>query len=170
MDGGFTVGTELLKVLGEDPVDPLVYRDRTMLALPPESVVRISLQRKEERQTVVRAESGEWRVAELKEHGAAVAVIDDILFHVSNLRAIGIKSHNPETLSIYGLDSPGAVLTLGVTGKEGIQKSILTGFLAGVDGVYAMLKGQDLVFVLNRSLAEKLTRDIAVPFVKSKEQ
>ena len=57
-------------------------------------------------------------------------------------------------------DRPALTLTLGLTGERGIQKSIAMGFRAETDGIFAMVQGQDVVFVLDRKLVEMLTRDL----------
>jgi hypothetical protein len=88
----------------------------------------------------------------------------NLLFHVANLRALRIASHNPEGLERYGLDQNAVVLTLGLSGEEGIQKNLRMGFRAGTEGVYAMIQGQDVVFVMD----DGIFRNLTMPLVQMK--
>ena len=149
-----------LAALAERATDALVYRDRTVLAVPRESVRRISLYRNDAEQTVVRDDEGAWRAQRAGDLVSDIEVIEDILLLAANLRAVRIESHNPRNLEMYGIDRPGMMLTLGLTGEEGIQKSIMMGFKAKTDGIYAMVQGQDVVFVLANPVVDRLTRDL----------
>ncbi|MDP6524543.1 MAG: DUF4340 domain-containing protein [Kiritimatiellia bacterium] len=153
-----------------DPQNALVFRDRTMLAVPVDNVVRLTLTRGDKEQTVSRDEKGAWTKTASPDEMAAAKVIDDALFMVANLRALRIEAQDIADLAIYGLDPPGVMLTLGLTGDEGIQKSVLIGNSAGMDGVYAMVKGQDILFVLPGGLVKALTRDITAPVPAPEEE
>jgi hypothetical protein len=162
-------GNDLLEIpaaaiaaLGERPAEPLQYRDRTVLSVPPANVTRISLIRNGEEQTVVRAGS-EWRALAPAGARPDVAAVEDVLFFTSNLRAIRVEAYDPENLAAYGLERPGTTLTLGLTGQEGIQKSILFGYRSKTDALYANVQGQDLVFALGLGLVGQMTRDITEP-------
>ncbi|NQT93129.1 MAG: DUF4340 domain-containing protein, partial [Lentisphaerae bacterium] len=158
----YIVSQQILNDLGSDPVDPLAYRDRTMLTVQPENVRRIRLVRGGAEQTVVRDESGVW-VTDPPGGVVLAGVVDDILFDAANLRALRTEAYNPENLSPYGLDHPDLVLTLGLAGEEGIRKSLLMGFRSRTDGIFAMIKGSDVVFVLPGAVVDSLVRDLAEP-------
>jgi hypothetical protein len=49
---------------------------------------------------------------------------------------------------------------MGLSGEEGIQKNIFIGFKAQTDGVYARIQGQDMLFVIEKTLGDILSRDI----------
>ena len=68
----------------------------------------------------------------------------------ARMRATRIEVQDPPDLAAYGLDQPLGVVTFTLSGQAdtGIQKTVLVGSEAASDGVYAMLKGQDLVFQL----------------------
>ena len=89
--------------------------------------------------------------------------IADVLRLVSRLRAVRIESQNPPHLASYGLDRTGVTLSFNLSGGEGIQRSLILGFRARTDGIYAMIQGQDVVFVLATDAAERLTRDVLLP-------
>ena len=61
---------------------------------------------------------------------------------------------------IFGLPGGCLSLTLGLTGAEGIQKTLVLGDLAGRSEVYAMVRGQDAVFVLELDALELLLNDL----------
>jgi hypothetical protein len=111
----------------------------------------------------VRTESGEWGAAGAATQAVNQAVLDDVLALASNLRALRIECHNPRHLESYGLDRTGTTLSFSLSGKEGIQRTLILGFRARMDGVFAMIQGQDVVFVLTNSVAELLTRDLSRP-------
>lgn len=143
-----------------DPARVLDFRDRTMLSLVPERIRRVTLQLGDDEQTVVRrgGEDAGWE-SNAPEVAPIPARVDDILFAVSNLRALRIVAMASENLERFGLQAPTGILTLGLTGDVGIQKSIILGKGIG-DGVYAMVKGQDLIFVLPVGTARILTNDL----------
>jgi hypothetical protein len=144
-------------------VDPLVFRERTMLAVPPSGIRRLSLVKQGAEQTVALDETGKWRAVAPAAREVVPDAIESVLFAVSNLRALRIESLNPEGPTAYGLEPAAATLTMGLTGEEGIKKSIIMGSGAGTEGVYAMVQGQDMVFVLDRSVAAQLTAELVEP-------
>jgi len=143
-------------------VDPYVYRDRTVLSLSPAAIQRITLRRGAAEQTVERDGKGGWGSADATQRADA-AVIDEILFRAAHLRAQRIQGGGGEKLADYGLHDAAAILTLGLRGEGGIKKSILFGARAAPDGVYAMVQGQDVVYVLSRSLVDVLTSPLVKP-------
>jgi hypothetical protein len=143
--------------------EPLIYRDRTMLAVSQENVKRLSLLKDGKEEQVVRDDAGVWTASQPATNQANKDAIEDVLFLTANLRALRIESSSPKTLAACGLDNPSRILTLGLTGETGIQKSILIGFRAKTDGVYALIQGEDVVFVLENSLMERLTRALTRP-------
>jgi len=159
----FTIKAKAVLGLGQCLTDPLIYRDRTMLSVPPENILRITLTRPETEQTVGRSEDGAWTAVPPGTNQVDLATLDQLLFHVAHLRALRIDCQNPRNLAAFGLDRTGTTLTLGLSGEEGIQKSILMGFRAGTDGIYATVLGQDVVFVLPNTVVGDLTRDLVKP-------
>jgi len=143
-----------------DVSDPLALRDRTILAIAPESVKKIALARDAGDQSVGRTESGAWVAIEPPTGDVLTQAVDDVLLLAANLRAVSIECDNPRTPAIYGLDRPWAALTLGLSGGGGIQKTLMLGGPAKNDGIYAMVQGQDVVFVLAAEAAERLRRDL----------
>ena len=159
---------DMLESIALNPVDPLVYKDRTMLTVLPSSVKRVTLQKNGREQAVMLDDKGVWSVVVAPSTNAMVNIVQNILpyalesvlIHSSNLRAVRIEEHNPESLEKYGLDKPSHVLTLGLASDEGIQKSLMIGGMSGTDGSYVMVQGQDVVFVLAKTVVDQLTQDL----------
>ena len=158
----FSITTESIARLGVYPVDPLVFFDRTMLAVSAGSIRRIVLSQNDTTQSVFRVESGQWTVDGAEESQPNARMLETILFLASNLRAVRIVSHNPESLAVYGLDNPPVSVTLGLSGEGGIQKSLMLGFRARSEGLYAMVQGQDVVFVLPSKVVQQLIGDLVI--------
>ncbi|MBN2302319.1 MAG: DUF4340 domain-containing protein [Lentisphaerae bacterium] len=155
-----TISLKEAASFGPDVVDPLIYHDRTMLAILPENVRSITLKRGTDIQSIKRTDSGGWIAADQGKENINFKAIDDILFFAANLRANRIECRNPQDLSLYGLKEPGSVLTFGLIGKEGIQKSVLIGSSSKLGGIYAMVLGQDVIFVLDNSVVNRLTQNL----------
>jgi hypothetical protein len=143
--------------------DPLFYLDRTMLTVAPDRVRRITLARGGAEQTVARLEAGTWAAVNPPTNDVNRAAVEDVLFLAANLRAARVEARNPRSLAGYGLECPQTVLTLVMSGGDGIQKSVFLGLAAGADGHYAIVQGQDVVFVLPRGTVQRLSGDLVKP-------
>lgn len=159
----YMISGEDVAVLGKAPTDPLSYRSRTMLGLSPEHVIRMSLVLEGKELAAERDGSGGWVATAPAAHDVDLVAVSDVLFLVANLRAESIEAHNPPSLAPFGLNDDRAILTLGLTGDEGIQKSLIFGFRAKDRGVFAMVRGQDVVFVLRREIVDRLVSSIVKP-------
>jgi len=146
--------------LDKDPVDPLIYRDRLMLALESASVRRISLVKAGLEQTIEKNAAGEWTCVVPATNQVDKKAVDEVLFAAANMRAVRTECQNPGNLVQYGLDSSGTTLTFGLTGETAIQKTLVMGFRARNDGVYAMIQGLDVVFVISNGLMNLLAGDL----------
>ena len=81
---------------------------------------------------------------------------------LSKLDATGVEWRRTEDLAGYGLDKPSAELSIGLSGDEGIRKTVIFGFVAGANGVYAMVRGRDGIYVLEKSHVSNLTGDLVL--------
>jgi hypothetical protein len=149
--------------LGEDLLDPLVFRDRGVVAVPRDQVLRITQVAADGgRSEVLRGEDGKWHAAA----NAAVRTdtVESILFYLSNLRAVRAWTAHatPEQLESWGVAGAGLrSLTLGLEGSESIQKTLLFGREAAGGGVYTMVRGQPVVFLLPPLLVKQLLVPVA---------
>ena len=156
----YEIASASMKGLETQLADPLVYCDRCLIAVPPDKVTRLSLSRNGIGQTVLRDQSGSWTTPAPATNRVNDQAVANALFALSNLRALRIECNNPKSVVAYGLDHPSATLTIGLSGEEAVQKTILMGFLAGTDGMYAMIQGQDVVCVLQKNIVDRLTGDL----------
>ena len=157
------IALEQLKGLPVNPTDPLLYRDRTVMALSPESIRRIAVTRSGAEESVAKDDKGAWHAVSPPSNTVSKAALDELLFLAANIRALRIETHNPPSREPYGLDEPAASVMFGLSGEEGIQKTLLLGFKAKTDGIYAMVQGQDVVFVVPTGLFDRLGRRLTVP-------
>lgn len=157
------------EVLGRVRVDPLAYFDRAVLSVLPDDVLSITIENGR-RQSVARDESGVF-VCGVGQSGTVVGpVVTNILSAVSDLRVALFAAENPESLAPYGLEVPAHSLTLGLTGGAGISKTLLFGADLEPEHVFAMIRGQDTVFILSRTVRDRLVSDICVEASPDEEE
>lgn len=152
----FTLIRSDLRWLHRQGVDPLRYRDRMLLELPPDSVWRITRTSAAGTQQVERVE-GAWRVTGDAGGTPRTLAAEAIVAALRALRAESIEVQNPPEPAVFGLDDAALALTVGLRGDAGIQKTLYFGFLSTSGGVYARLRGQDIVFILDRATVDTLT-------------
>ena len=141
-------------------MDPLFYRNREVLNLNPDDVLKITWSQNDREQLVEREPSGEFQPVGSTNEKIDREVLRDILRTASHLVVSEFVADTPEKLSDYGLDKPRAVLAFGLKGEAGLGKAILFGADAGNKGVYAMLRGQDVVFVLENRVKKELLQNL----------
>lgn len=167
------MGRALVKVEAEpalyeilsDPVrmvslDPLHYRDREVLNLSADAIVKITVRQDGREQVVERGTADAFIAPAGGTNRVNQEVVKDLLTAASRLRAARYVADDPADLAPFGLDAPRALVTLGLKGESGISRSLLVGAAAEEGGVYAMLRGQDVVFVLDESARAKLLGDL----------
>ncbi len=147
-------------ILYKNLTEPLFFRDRNMLSLNKNSIIRIELKRNGKTETVVKGKDGRWGSVDPDVEAVKDNVIDELIFIAANMRALRIESDNVKKIEAYGLDQATMSITFGLGGDGGIQKTVQLGFRAGTDGIYARIQGEDTVFVISTELAANLTQDI----------
>ncbi len=135
-------------------LDPVQYRDSLVLNVAPEAVTRMTLRRGTVEQSIVRSDAGSWQPADPAAGPVRAAAVGALLEVLAGLRVLRFERPERGDLAVYGLKEPGASLTLSLNGQEGIQKTLLLGDESEDLGVYGMIQGQDVVFVLPRPAAE----------------
>lgn len=142
---------------------PANYFSKMILDVLDKSVKQLTLQKSEKELSVARNAENVWTAIKPPDARIENNVLDDILRALSSLKASRVEIYNPGNLSVYGLDPPQAKLTIDMAENELIRrKSLLLGFKAGIDGVYAKLQGDDVVFVLETRLANIIAKDFLV--------
>jgi hypothetical protein len=142
--------------------DPLGYMDRRVLDGVAEHVRRLTLTQGGREETLVKDATGNWTVDSPPGGQMAEGAVPALLGLVSDLQAVRVESVAATNTVRYGFDEMSPRLTFGLTGMGGIQKTILLGGADAHEGVYAMVQGQDVVFVLPKQVAEVLTRSLVM--------
>lgn len=170
--GRFRVRRDALVFLPEADRLPLAFFDRTVLAVAPDHVKRVTLRRGEFERVVARDAEGRWTVLHADAVRPDARVLSDLLFDLSNLRAGRVADHAPASLTPYGLEQVEDSLTINLSGSDAIQKTILFGAPVTGDGTgrFAIIQGQDVVFVIEPSVAAGLLRDPVIPISTPAEQ
>lgn len=140
--------------------DPLRYMDRRVFDLEADNVRRLTLTKAGREETVVKNAGGNWSVDSPPGTHVADGAVAALLGLAGDLKAVRIESVASTNLTSYGFDEASPRLTFGLTGTGGIQKTILLGGTDQRQGVYAMVQGRDVVFVLPRNVAEALTHSL----------
>jgi hypothetical protein len=138
-------------------VDPLVFRNREILNIPAGDVLKLTRVTATDTQVVERASSTNSFLCSAPVKAAVEQEqLNGLLNAVSALQAQRLVAADAKDLGPFGLVRPEVSLTLEVKGAASLSKTILLGApVAG--GRYAMVRGQDLVFVLDAEAAMRLT-------------
>lgn len=141
---------------------PLWLYNRTVLQLVPADIRKIELQDGERHHVVLADKAGSFLPGPDQAGEIALPVVASTLAAVSGLEALRFVAEDPEHLDMYGLSEPSATLTIGLTGDAGISKTLLFGAEAGPEEVFAMIRGQNAVFILSSAVREHLLRDLVI--------
>lgn len=153
------------RVVGtENPVfaDPLAYMDVRMLDVKPQQVRRITLAREGREETVTVGPDGGWTVDSPPEGQVAEGAVPALLVLAADLQADRIESVASTNLASFKLDVSATRVTFGLSGAGGIQKTVLIGGADGRGGVYSMVQGQDVIFVLKKPVADAMVRSLVI--------
>ncbi len=147
-------------VLQAASVDPLVYRDREVLSVDPATVRSLSIQTSAGTWNVRREGTNDFRAIAPGQIVTDAAAIGNVLQALRSVRAAGYLSESIADLELRGLASPVAQVTIGLTGESGISKTLLMGSDAGPDSVYGMIRGQDAIFTVEKSIRDNVLRPL----------
>lgn len=141
-------------------VDPLFFRDREILALGSNDIVGITVVSGTRRQTLVRQEDGTFRPQAADQFVLNETGLQTLLMVAQEIRAERLIAENPPDLKPYGLDQPSELVTFDLQSNLGISRTLVFGSTAGPSEVYAMVRGQDIVFTLNTAVKAALLPDL----------
>ncbi|MGI6086774.1 MAG: DUF4340 domain-containing protein [Kiritimatiellia bacterium] len=150
----FRLSTAAVSAISADAAD---YRDRTVLALDPQSVRAITCAAKGVCRTMEYIEPKGWQAVDAGEpltNQPSAALIPRLLSLTANLRATRFERGTPTDLARYGLAEPLFSINFTLTGTEGVRKSLLGGQPAEDRGIFGMIQGQPGVFVIDREIAD----------------
>jgi hypothetical protein len=148
-------------------VDPLFYRSRTVLEVNPMQIQKITAQNGSIEHSAQKTEDGSFSTGE-PERQISSKGLTDIMWALNDLRASRYVDYNPVSLKPYGLDLPQTTVTVTLSDTNGIGRIVLLGGKAE-DGRFAMIQGQNIVFVVSEETANTLTRELTVPIEKQAE-
>lgn len=160
-EGDSTICQINLPVVPDTILDPLEFKDREIWRLRKSEIQKISIEKTSQaRQTVERQGDGVFVPGETNGMVQVDAVaLDQLLNELAMVSVTGYVAYNPRDLSIYGLSKPSIILHMGLSGTNQLGRVLLVGQEAA-QGFYAMVKGHDVVFLLNKPLIEVLSADL----------
>lgn len=143
-------------------LDPLNFKDRRIWDLKRSDIQKLSIIRNEQpAQVIERQADGTFAPVPA---GTAVRIdeegVERMLTVLSSAATRSYVAYNPRDLAIYGLSEPSMVLQVGLSGTNQLGRVLLIGQEAA-EGYYAMVKGQDVVFILDKPLVDMLSAEPA---------
>lgn len=144
-------------------------RSKTLLAIDPATVRRLSVRAASGVETAVRynAERSAWDL--VRGEGASDArrvndgAVKALLSALARVEATGVEAlaATADDLRRCGLDKPAFVLAVDVDAADSVRQNILIGGSAPGGGRYATVGGADAVFVISRRTATDFTTPLA---------
>ena len=95
--------------------------------------------------------------------------LTDLMWALNELRVERYVDFNPVSLKPYELDPPQTALTVTLSDTNVIGRIVLLGGKTE-NGRFAMIQGQNIVFVVSEETAQTLTRELTVPIEKQAEE
>lgn len=142
------------------PMTPLYYRDLAVLAIDPQAVRSLAVQS-------AGREEGAERDAPTNQFRAVTAAVDldaeavgQVVAAMCRLTAVDYVVEDPEDPSVFGVAPPEAVVTIGLSGQGAISKSLVLGAEAGPSTVFAMIRGLDMIFTIEKAVRDKLLQPL----------
>ncbi len=148
--------------------DPLFYRSRTVLEVSPALIQKITVLSGGTEQSVQKTESGTFTSGQPDRQVSAKA-LTDMMWALNELHAGRYVDFNPASLKPYGLDQPQTSLTVSLSDTNVVGRMVLLGNKTE-NGRFAMIQGQNIVFVVSEETAQTLTRELTVPIEKQVEE
>ena len=149
-------------------VDPLFYRNRTVLEINPALIQKIMVQNNGTERSVQKTDTDAFITSQPASQVNAEA-LTDLMWTLNDLRAERYVDFNPVSLKPYGLDVPPTALTVTLSDTNVIGRIVLLGAKTEI-GRFAMIQGQNIVFVVSEKTAQTLTRELTVPIEKQAEE
>ncbi len=137
------------------PMDPLFYRDPVVLTVDPADIRGLTRVVNGQEQSVERTSptNGFRAAAGARMDSAAVS---NVVAALQQVQAASFVVEDPEMLDTWGLATPHATLSIRLSGQGSIGRSISFGDDAGPDSVYALVRGQNIVFTLRNADRDRL--------------
>ncbi len=155
-------------IVREAFVDPLFYRNRSVLEINPASIQKITRQNGGVEQSIQKTETGTFAATKPDRQVSAEA-LTDLMWALNDLQANRYVAFNPPSLTPYGLDPAQSILTITLSDTNAIGRMVLIGHKTD-EGCFAMIQGQNIVFVVSEKTAQTITRELTVPFEKQTQE
>ena len=145
-------------------------RSKTLLAIDPATVRRLSVRAESGVETAVRlnVERGAWDLVRGEGASSDARRVNDeavkaLLSALARVEATGVETlaATADDLRRCGLDKPAFVLAVDVEAADAVRQNILVGGNAPGGGRYATVGGADAVFVISRRTAADFTTPLA---------
>lgn len=156
------------KILRDSFVDPLFYRSLTVLEVNPGIIEKIAVRNGDTERSVQKAADGSFAAGQ-PDCQVNAQTLTDLMWELNDFRAERYVDFNPASLKPYGLDQPQVSLTVTLNDTNVIGRMILLGNQTG-NGQFAMIQGQNIIFVISEKTAQTLTRELTVPIEKQAEK
>lgn len=154
-------------IVDEGFSDPLFFRSRTLLQINPIQIEKITQQTGGSNLCVQRVEN-RFKPADRTQQTEAGAV-SELLTALADLHTTDYIAFNPDSLDPYGLSTPSFRLMVTHNSSNTLGRVILLGGTAE-GGRFAMLQGQNIVFILPEKTVQTLTRKVTTPLEKQTEE
>lgn len=140
-------------------------RSKTLLALDPASVRRISVTPKGAAGITVApsADRSKWNIEGGPPATVSVDAVKKLLTALTRVDAAAVETvaATPDDLRRCGLDVPELTIAIDFEQADSTRRNLLLGGVAAGGGRYATVGGADAVFILSRAVVQELTVKIA---------
>jgi len=150
--------------LNERFIDPLFFRVRTVLQIDPTQIKKIT-QKEGEEESCVRNTENTFTSPDQTQRVNSEAVFE-LISHLMDLQATSYVAFNPNTLEPYGLNKPSFRLSVTLNGADTLGRVVLLGH-ATDGGRFAMVQGEEIVFIVTDKIAQALTQKLTQSMTSS---
>lgn len=135
--------------------------DKTLLSLSPASVRKIAVRAESGAQTLLERETADapWSVVQPSGGKLQAANLEKLLDALASFKADRIAKLNLslEDMATYGLRKPWLEVTLTVESADAVRKTLLVGNSPGFGKRYALVRGSDVLYVLDKAALDLLS-------------
>ena len=152
-----------LPLVPESILDPLSYKDRKIWQIDKADILKVSVKRAgRPPQTIERSKEGGFVSAPPGSPPPDSVAVEQLLDGISSVSTPEYVAYNPPDLSAYGLEDPFLSLHIGLDGTNRLGRVLLVGRETD-SGFYSMVKGRDVVFLLDKPLVKIFSSELTVP-------
>jgi len=147
--------------------NPLFFRNRTVLQIDPSQIEKI-IQKAGEKELSIQNTENTFAAVDRTQRMDSAAFIE-LTSELVTLNTKRYIAFNPDSLEPYGLSKPPFRLTIALSGTNTLGRVVLLGDAAD-GGRFAMVQGQDIVFVLADKTVQALTRNLTQPLEEKTQE